>query len=1001
MAHLALALLGPLQITLDARPVSGFDYDKVRALLAYLAVEADRAHRRDALAGLLWPDQPDQAAHNSLRQALATLRRAIGEQAAAVPVLQITREAVQFNQASDHDLDMAAFTTLLAACERHPHRHPATCLSCARRLQQAVALYRGDFLAQFYLPDSIPFEEWALLKREELHRQSLQALIQLADYHERRGEYTHTQRYAGRQLELDPWREEAHRQLMRVLVVSGQRSAALAQYERCRRVLAEELRVEPEAETTALYARIRDAEADTFTTSELLTHLPLHLNNLPASTTRFVGREHELAKLAELIADPACRLLTLVGLGGVGKTRLAVQAATKQIGVFTQGVYFVSLAPLSSAAFLVPAIAEALAFTFGGAEDPKAQLLNYLREKELLLLLDNLEHLLDGVGLLTEILRHAPGVSILATSRERLSLQGEWVVEVAGLHIPEVDQVADIEEYSATALFLQNARRVQADFALSATETPAVICICRLVAGMPLGIELAASWLRVLSCGEIAREIAHSIEFLTTALRDVPARHRSLRAVFDQSWNLLTDAERRVFRKLSVFRGGFGREAAEHVAGATLPLLSGLVDKSLLQRHGEARYDLHELVRQYADEKLCEAGEADTICRAHTLYFLELAEMVEPKLTSSARGEWLEQLDREHDNLRAAMVWSQSSAGAGEIGLRLVGALFWFWYYRNYVSEGWAWAEGMLATATGSGQPRTWANALYSAGFLAYMQGNLAAARARLTESVEHWRETGDRRGLALALGQLGVVLSDYGEHIVAHNLCAESVAITRELGNLRNLARALFLFGYVAQMRGDDAASHPIYEESLALWRVVADPWGLALPLFRLGIIVCKQGDYATARVLLEESLGLQRQVGCRWLMSYSLFSLAEVALCQGDYLGATARLAESLALHQDSGASNSIAETLDQFARVAAGQRQLERAARLWAAAHALRDVIGVQIPPNGRLDYEHAVAAARAELDEEAFAAAWAAGQALTLEQAIAYALEEHGGLARVIG
>ena len=258
MAHLALALLGPLHITLDACPVAGFEYDKVRALLAYLAVEADRAHRRAVLAGLLWPDQSEQAAHNSLRQALATLRRAIGDHAAAVPFLQITREAVQFNQASDHDLDAAAFTALLADCERHRHRHPETCPSCARRLQEAVALYRGDFLAQFYLPDSITFEEWALVKREQLHRLMMQALIQLASYYERHRDDAQTQRYVSRQLEFDPWREEAHRQLMRVLVLSGQRSAALAQYETCRRILARDLGVEPEAETTALYEQIRD-----------------------------------------------------------------------------------------------------------------------------------------------------------------------------------------------------------------------------------------------------------------------------------------------------------------------------------------------------------------------------------------------------------------------------------------------------------------------------------------------------------------------------------------------------------------------------------------------------------------------------------------------------------------------------------------------------------------------------------------------------------------------
>ncbi|MGH8631367.1 MAG: ATP-binding protein, partial [Burkholderiales bacterium] len=334
-------------------------------------------------------------------------------------------------------------------------------------------------------------------------------------------------------------------------------------------------------------------------------------DNLPTPPTPLIGRERELAEMARLLGDPQCRLLTLAGPGGIGKTRLAIEAADHQREAFADGAHFVSLAPIRSAEFIVPAIADAIGFAFYGAEDPKAQLLNYLSGKAPLLVLDNLEHLLEGVALLAEILERGPAVKLLATSRERLNLHGEWVLDIQGLPFPDEAGSAEVEGYSAVALFVQTARRAHVDFVLAAEERPAVARICRLVEGMPLGIELAAAWVRTLSCREIAQEIERNLadprqgmDFLAASMRDVPERHRSIRAAFDHSWNLLSAEEQQVMRQLSVFRGGFRREAAEQVAGATLPLLSALVDKSLLRRTEAGRFDLHELVRQYAAAQL-------------------------------------------------------------------------------------------------------------------------------------------------------------------------------------------------------------------------------------------------------------------------------------------------------------------------------------------------------------------------------------------------------------
>jgi DNA-binding SARP family transcriptional activator len=594
MAQLALTLLGPLQATLDGVPVAGFESQKVRALLAYLALEAKRPHAREVLAGLLWPNQTDQDARNNLRQALANLRQALGDQRATPSYLLITRDTVQFNRASTHQIDVVVFMELLATCDQHPHRHPETCRSCAQRLQQAVKRYHGDFLSAFFLADSAAFEEWALLKREWLHQRALAASAQLASYYERRGEYAHAQQQAQRQLELDPWREESHRQLMRVLAAGGERSAALVQYATCRRILAAELGVAPEVATTALYDSIQRG-------SEVAPPHAVQLANILAAhtpPTPLLGRATELAQLAEHLEDRNCRLLTLVGMGGIGKTRLALQAASDLDASFPDGVCFVPLVALTSAELLVPAIASALGLALHGLADPKTQLLAYLRAKDVLLVLDNFEQLLDGADVLSDIVQDAPGIVLLATSREPLNLRMEWLLDTPGLSVPERADAIGVEQSSAVQLFVQTARRMRANFALSPEIVPSVAHICQLVAGMPLAIELAASWVRSRSCSEIARGLEQSLEQLATTMQDVPTRHRSMRVVFDQSWRLLSAAEQCVLRRLAVFRGGMQSEGRDWLTRFLALAQSSTAPPSV---RAEALHGAGVLARQQSD----------------------------------------------------------------------------------------------------------------------------------------------------------------------------------------------------------------------------------------------------------------------------------------------------------------------------------------------------------------------------------------------------------------
>ena len=663
MARLCIYLLGPCYATLDRQPVA-FEYDKVRALLAYLVVEGRQPIRREHLAAFLWPEGDQQASHNGLRQALSRLRQAVGDREAAPPVIHIQRDALEFNFDGDVWVDVLVFHQTLEDCTNHRHRNLATCPTCARLQAEACQLYRGNFLDQLLLPDSAEFEAWAVLKREQLRFEALEALRRLAAYHERLGDYALARGYAERQLQLDPLSEEAHRQMLRALASSGQRGLAIRHYNSLYRLIVSELGAEPAPETAALYESIR-AGVDHSRAEVALVRWPVLL-------TPLVGREAELSELDAWLADPARRLITIAGPGGIGKTHLALAAAERQMATFPDGVVLVPLAEAGLArgdGALVTAIAQALRLTYGDQPFPEERLADALRGRQALLVLDSWEHVLAGRAILGRLMAGAPGVVVLATSRERLNMPGEWVFELGGLECPPMAGVDEIEIYSAVRLFVQSARHVRPSFRLLPEDRPAVAAICQLVSGMPLALGLAAAWVRLLSCREIAGEIQQSLDLLSasqTAPHDTNERLSSMRAIFDQSWRRLTGAEQRVFRQLSVFRGGCDRAAAVAVVDASLEVLMGLVDKTFVQGTQAGRYDCHELLKQFGAEKLVEAGEDETLRARHYAYFLERAETNErllqlgPSLFADYADKFAAMfwLIREQANLQAALAWA-------------------------------------------------------------------------------------------------------------------------------------------------------------------------------------------------------------------------------------------------------------------------------------------------------------------------------------------------------
>ncbi len=719
-------------------------------------------------------------------------------------------------------------------------------------------------------------------------------------------------------------------------------------------------------------------------------------NNLPLALTSFVGRDREVGAIEELLGRN--RLLTLTGPGGSGKTRLASAVASGAAEGFEDGAWWVELAPLSDPTLVSQAVASSLDVRGAPGRALSEVLVEHLEDKNILLVLDNCEHLIDACAALADsLLRSCPDLRVLATSREALSVAGEAVWPVPPLSAPDPGRTPSLEElgrYEAVRLFVDRTRSVAPAFELTGRNAAAVARLCRRLEGMPLAVELAAARARVLAVEQIATHLNDSLRLLKTESRTVDPRQRTLKATIEWSFELLTEEEQTLFRQLSVFSGGWTLAAAEEVwAGEVLDILSRLVDKSLVsvveQQGEEARYRLPETIRQYGAQVLEDSLEGPEVRRRHAEFFLALAEGLEPAMWGAEEAAWLARLEAEDDNLRAALSWAIEHDA--ELGLRLAGALRWYWYWRGYYGEGRGWLDKALSKSGPGAAAR--AKALHAVGWLAHDQGDMDRVEAAAEEGIALSRKAEVGGSLAASFwNQLGEVARHRGDYERATALFEEGTALYREAGDRRGVAWGLFLQGNALSLRGDHGRATALYEEGLVLCRELGGAQPLGDYLAHLGYEFLLRGDRKRAAALNEQAAALLRRQGYKGGLQFALNNLGWVALVRGLLERARALYGESLLLCRELGDRLTASESIEGLACAAGIRGETERAARLFGVAEALREAVGYRQAPKGHALREPHLTAIRAQVDKEAWEAAWEEGRAMTPEQAVEYALSE---------
>jgi len=1023
-ARLVLQFLGIPQVHLDDKPVVT-DRRKALALLAYLAVNAiehpHQKHSRETLSALFWPDYTQAKAFANLRRTIWEVHQAIGEN-----WLIAERDSLHLNMDTGIDLDVARFLDLLS----RGHQQMDTALRIPL-LADSVKLYRSHFLTGFNLKDAYPFNEWAFAESESLRRKFAEALTLLMESHCALKQADLAIPYARRLVTLDPLNEAAHRQLMEVYLQAGQHGAALKQYQTCEQTLRKELNLDPQPETRLLYKRIRKGEIKPPVHVEKPTDTTAPRHNLPLHLSTFIGREQAQEDILRLLKKN--RLVTLAGAGGMGKTRLSLQVGQRLLNDYRDGVWFIALDSLADPALITQTVASVFNILEGPARPLMDVLMDVLRAKTLLLILDNSEHLLDACATLVKaVLQNCSNLKILVTSRETLNVPGEAVYYLPSLSIPEQDvQAHDSIEYESIGLFAERAILAQSSFTLTNENIGAVVEICRKVDGIPLAIELAAARVNVLQVEEILKQLQDSFALLSSDGRSILPRHQTLRASMDWSWGLLNEAEQLFLRQLSAFVGGWTLEAAQTVCeGDVLGLTSALVKKSLIvveQETGRGtRYHFHEIVREYAHEKLAESGAHDNVCTRHLQYFLGLSEQAELQLRSATLVDWLEQLNNERDNLRAALNWAEKTDL--EAGLWLSGNLWRYWESSN-LSEGIHWLENFLQHPRSNDFPAARAHVLHNYGWSLTWLQRFDRARSVTEESLALFRTIGNRPGEADTLVSLGNIKQFQDDPDGALETLRQALELAKSLNDPWREANAYYFLGWD---RRNFQRTLEYWEKASDLYRQVGDQITLANLVGTLGqflvldgdielgekyldeamllwqsnrsaniwenikiaksVIALVRGNHEQARILLQEALAAIQETGNKMGYLWVRVRQGYVALQAGDFAEARNIFLETSRDFQKDGYTIGAVFALEGMASLYTETGKPQYAARLIGLADATRTKIGDPRPLLEQVDVDKTIAACLIKMGEVAFSDAYDQGTRMTLAEAVALVMSK---------
>jgi DNA-binding SARP family transcriptional activator/predicted ATPase len=961
MPFLRLYLLGSPQVERNEIPVP-VARRKTMALLAYLAVTAAPSSR-EALATLLWPDHDQSGALANLRRDLSRLNKIAGPD-----VLVVDRMQVSMQPGEQVWTDVQAFRSRVERAREHEHSTEPLCPECLGGLEEAISLYKADFLAGFNLPDSPKFDDWQFFQAEELRSmlgEALQQLIQARLYGE---EFEQAIEHARRWLSLDPLHEPAHRMLMQLYAWNGHHSAALRQFQECERLLTAELGVKPEAETQALYSAIKSRQlppppkASARSIHQDGSQKKANRVYLPGHATPFIGRDQDLAALSHLLESPEGRLVTILGPGGIGKSRLSVEAARSAAHLFPDGVYFISLAPLHSAADIPFTIAEILGNQFFESSDPKGQLLDYLRGQKLLLVLDNFEHLLEGAGFLVEILAAAPEVRMLVSSREKLNISSEQVYSLGNLSYPADPDASDILAYDAVQLLLQSARHVRPDYEPQDDDLPFIVRICQLVQGMPLALILAAGWFEALSLEDIAAEITQSLDILETELQDIPDRQQSLRAVFDSSWNRLSPEQQQAYVQLSVFRGGFTRQAALEVAGADLKTIRVLLNKSWLHLDSNNRYQVHELLRQFAFEKLvADQALLQKVREQHSGYYAGLLVRTDQEMRGPSQMEAFRSVTLEFENIRAAWHFLIELEQPQQAVDKILPALFRYCESRSrtfelfrlldeleaapgiskdlsqgntlpfilitaresffpdgmpvrFESFGNVWEAGHQVNLQKAWQAVEKPDGLLAMGFwginLAYLHGRIFQRDLGITQLkslLPKLRQSGNRWEVAYCLQHLvqlfEINFDPLGDHGEIERIASEAIEIFEQLGDERESGYTLKIFGQLRRFQHRIPEAIQLFKSAQEKLTSIGD-WPVAANIHgHLGDIHLQTGQFEDAFRSFQAMTQAYLEKGHKRMAASSLSKESYEALRYSDLAHAKRTREHSLALARETG--------------------------------------------------------------------------------------------------